>query len=105
MLMSSPLARLLMAVILTSAAALPVVAEPLRPLRVGYIVNGPERTVFEEQFEMGLRDKGYIPGRNLMTAFVPARVDAILVSTRNAARMLGVEVPISVLSRADEVIE
>lgn len=102
MLMSSPLARLLIAVILTSVAALPVVAEPLRPLRVGYIVNGPERTVFEEQFEMGLRDNGYIPGRNVMidyrhhlrpdqdlgevmTAFVQARVDAILVSTRNAA--------------------
>jgi putative ABC transport system substrate-binding protein len=78
------------------------VADALKPLRIGYIVNGPERSVFEEQFELGLRDNGYVPGRNVvidyrhhlrpdqelgavMAGFVEAKVDAILVSTRNAA--------------------
>lgn len=96
------IARVLVACVLISAAAFMAVAEPLRPLRIGYIVNGPERSVFEEQFEFGLRDNGYVPGRNItidyrhhlrpdqdlgevMTGFVQAKVDAILVSTRTAA--------------------
>jgi putative ABC transport system substrate-binding protein len=77
-------------------------AEARRPLRIGYIVNGPQRTIFEEQFELGLRDNGYEPGRDALIdyrhhlrpdqdisreigAFVDAKVDAILVSTRTAA--------------------
>jgi hypothetical protein len=55
------IARVLVACVLISAAAFMAVAEPLRPLRIGYIVNGPERSVFEEQFEFGLRDNGYVP--------------------------------------------
>ncbi len=91
-----------MAVALVGIPAIGATAEPLRPLRIGYIINGPERSIFEEQFELGLRDNGYIPGRNIaidyrhhlrpdqdlkgvMASFVEAKVDAILVSTRNAA--------------------
>lgn len=94
--------RFLMAVALVGIPAFGAMAESPRPLRIGYIVNGPERSIFEEQFELGLRDNGYIPGRNIaidyrhhlrpdqdlkevMASFVEAKVDAILVSTRNAA--------------------
>lgn len=94
--------RFLMAVALVGIPAIGAAAEPLRPLRIGYIVNGPERTIFEEQFVLGLRDNGYVPGRNItidyrhhlrpdqdlkevMAGFVEAKVDAILVSTRTAA--------------------
>jgi putative ABC transport system substrate-binding protein len=85
-----------------------------RPLRVGYVVNGPERTIFEEKFELGMRENGYVPGRNLtidyrhqlrpdhdlrgvMRSFVEARVDAIVVSTRTgvlAARAATTTIPI-----------
>ncbi|WP_198377712.1 ABC transporter substrate-binding protein [Neoroseomonas rubea] len=100
-----------------SAAALaPGVAraQALRPLRVGYIVNGPERTVFEERFELGMRENGYVVGRNLaidyrhqlrpdhdltdvMRSFVATPVDAILASTRGgvlAARAATTTIPI-----------
>jgi putative ABC transport system substrate-binding protein len=96
------LAGLSAIIVLTSLTAFAAMAEPLRPLRVGYIVNGPQRSVFEEQFELGLSDNGYVPGRNIvidyrhhlrpdqdlkevMAGFVEAKVDAILVSTRTAA--------------------
>jgi putative ABC transport system substrate-binding protein len=94
--------------VLTGVAALLVTgrgsdaAETSRPLRIGYVVSGPARSVFEDQFELGLRDNGYAPGRNVtidyrfqarpdldvagvMAEFVAARVDAIFVSNRNAA--------------------
>lgn len=78
-------------------------SETRRPLRIGYIVNGPQRTIFEEQFEQGLRENGYEPGRNAVIdyrhhlrpdqdisgqvkALVAANVDAIVVSTTTAAR-------------------
>jgi putative ABC transport system substrate-binding protein len=77
-------------------------ADALRPLRIGYIVSGPQKSVFEEQFELGLRDNGYSPGTNAIidyryqarpdvdisgevAALVAAKVDAIVVSNRNAA--------------------
>lgn len=79
-----------------------IAAEALRHLKIGYIVSGPEKSVFEEQFERGLRDNGYIPGQNatihyyyqarpdvdvgaIMSEFVSKRIDAIVVSNRNAA--------------------
>ncbi|WP_372623565.1 ABC transporter substrate-binding protein [Falsiroseomonas sp.] len=85
-----------------------------RPLRVGYVVNGPERTIFEEKFELGMRENGYMVGRNLtidyrhqlrpdhdlrdvMKSFVAARVDAIVASTRGgvlAARAATTTIPI-----------
>lgn len=91
-------ATLLLAASVTRAAA----ADTLKPLRIGYVVSGPERSIFEEQFERGLNDNGYIVGRNvsidyhfqarpdvdvssIMTGFVASRVDAIVVSNRNAA--------------------
>lgn len=89
-------------------------AQTLRPLRIGYIVNGPERTIFEEKFELGMRENGYVLGRNLtidyhhqlrpdhdlsavMRDFVTARVDAIVASTRGgvlAARAATSTIPI-----------
>jgi putative ABC transport system substrate-binding protein len=89
-------------------------AQPGRPLRVGYVVNGPERTIFEEKFELGMRENGYVVGRNLaidyrhqlrpdhdlrdvMRAFVETRVDAIVASTRGgvlAARAASTTIPI-----------
>ena len=74
-------------------------ASTLRPLRIGYVVNGPERGIFEEKFEAGMAENGYVAGRNLaidyrhqlrpdhdlrevMAAFVAASVDAIVVATR-----------------------
>jgi putative ABC transport system substrate-binding protein len=80
----------------------PAIAETLKALRVGYVVSGPARSVFEEQFERGLRDNGYELGRNvsidyrfqarpdidvmsIMSEFVAAKVDAIVVSNRNVA--------------------
>lgn len=38
---------------LTPASA----AQPGQPLQIGYIVNGPERTIFEEKFEFGMRER------------------------------------------------
>lgn len=102
--------------LLGAAAAWPLKAQPLasRPLRIGYIVNGPDRTIFEEKFELGMRENGYVVGRNLtidyhhqlrpdhdlsgvMSGFVTARVDAIVCSTRNgvlAARAATTTIPI-----------
>ena len=94
----------LVSAILLSLAVLQqsVLAETPRPLRVGYIVNGPQITVFEEQFERGMKEQGYVSGQNLtimyyhqlrpdhdlsdvMKSFVDSRVDAIFVSTRGGA--------------------
>jgi putative tryptophan/tyrosine transport system substrate-binding protein len=89
-------------------------AQPGQPLRIGYIVNGPERSIFEEKFELGMRENGYVVGRNLtidyrhqlrpdhdltdvMRSFVAARVDAIVASTRGgvlAARAATTTIPI-----------
>jgi putative ABC transport system substrate-binding protein len=89
-------------------------AQSPRPLRIGYIVNGPERIIFEEQFERGMRENGYVPGQNLtieyrhqlrpdhdlsevMRGLVAARVDAIVASTRGgvlAARAATPTIPI-----------
>jgi putative ABC transport system substrate-binding protein len=96
--------------------ALPLGAQPLaaRALRIGYIVNGPQRSIFEEKFELGMRENGYAVGRNLsidyrhqlrpdhdltevMRGFVAARVDAIVCSTRGgvlAARAATSTIPI-----------
>lgn len=94
--------------------ARPLAAQPGRPLRIGYVVNGPERTIFEEKFELGMRENGYVVGRNLtidyrhqlrpdhdlgdvMRTFVAARVDAIVCSTRGgvlAARAATTTIPI-----------
>ncbi|MGL4443983.1 MAG: ABC transporter substrate-binding protein [Alsobacter sp.] len=80
----------------------PAFADTPKTLRIGYIVNGPQKTVFEDQFELGMKEQGYIPGTNLqiiyynqlrpdhdlrdvMKSFVDSRVDAILVSTRGGA--------------------
>lgn len=85
-----------------------------RLLRIGYVVNGPERSIFEEKFELGMRENGYTIGQNLtidyrhqlrpdhdlrdtMQAFVEARVDAIVASTRGgvmAARAATTTIPI-----------
>lgn len=98
----------------TLAAPLPAAANPNRPLRIGYVVNGPEKTLFEEKFEAGMRENGYVPGRNLsidyryqlrpdhdlrevMKSFVDARVDAIVASTRGgvlAAKSATTTIPI-----------
>jgi putative ABC transport system substrate-binding protein len=111
----SPGRRLLIGAALTA----PLVARTAsanggRPLRIGYVVNGPERTVFEEKFELGMRENGYVVGRNLaidyrhqlrpdhdlrdvMRSFVEARVDAIVASTRGgvlAARAATATIPI-----------
>ncbi|MHB2168753.1 ABC transporter substrate-binding protein [Alsobacter sp. R-9] len=84
------------------ALATPGLADSLKPLRVAYIVNGPEKSVFEEQFERGMKEQGYTVGSNLqivyyhqlrpdhdlsevMKSFVDTRVDAIFVSTRGGA--------------------
>lgn len=100
--LKSFMARVLFALAAVSVATPITLAEPLRSLRVGYVVNGPEHSVFEEQFELGLRDNGYVPGHNIlidyryapmstghldgiMKAFVQAKMDAIFVSTRHAA--------------------
>ncbi len=96
--------KLLASALVVFLSVLPdaVVAEQPKPLRVGYIVNGPDKTVFEEQFELGMSEQGYRVGRNLeiiyyhqlrpdhdlrdvMKSFVESRVDAILVSTRGGA--------------------
>jgi len=105
--------------VLCGALAVPLLARPvpgqsLRPLRIGYVVNGPEHTVFEERFELGMRENGYVVGRYLaidyrhqlrpdhdlsdvMRGFVAARVDAILACTRGgvlAARAATTTIPI-----------
>ncbi len=115
----SPVLRrraLIAAAAMTPLAAGKALAQPqaTRPLRVGYIVNGPERTIFEERFEVGMRENGYVVGRNLtidyrhqlrpdhdlsdvMRAFVASRVDAILASTRGgvlAARAATTTIPV-----------
>ncbi len=96
--------QLLAAALLVILSLLPAPARAEAPklLRVGYIVNGPEKTVFEEQFELGMKEQGYVPGVNLqvlyyhqlrpdhdlrevMKSFVDGKVDAILVSTRGGA--------------------
>lgn len=85
-----------------------------RPLRIGYVVNGPEKSIFEEKFELGMRENGYTPGQNLsidyrhqlrpdhdltdiMRAFVEAKMDAIVASTRGgvlAAKAATTTIPI-----------
>lgn len=90
------------ALLVLGALAAPASADTLKPLRVGYIVNGPEKSVFEEQFERGMKEQGYSVGANLqivyyhqlrpdhdlsdvMKSFVESKVDAIFVSTRGGA--------------------
>ena len=41
--------------VISLASFAEVRAEVPKPLRVGYIVNGPQKTVFEEQFELGMK--------------------------------------------------
>lgn len=98
-----------------SAVVAPSVsASTLRPLRIGYVVNGPEKGIFEEKFEAGMAENGYVAGRNLaidyrhqlrpdhdlrevMASFVAAGVDAIVVATRGgvlAARQATASIPI-----------
>lgn len=109
-----PRRSLLTAALLAPAIPDQAVAQGNRPLRIGYIVNGPEKSIFEEQFERGMRENGYVPGQNLtidyrhqlrpdhdlrevMRAFVASRVDAIVCSTRGgvlAARATTTTIPI-----------
>lgn len=85
-----------------------------RPLRIGYVVNGPDKTIFEEKFELGMRENGYVLGENLtidyqhqlrpdhdlrevMRIFVESKVDAIVASTRGgvlAAKAATTTIPI-----------
>lgn len=85
-----------------------------RPLRIGYVVNGPDKTIFEEKFELGMRENGYVSGQNLtidyrhqlrpdhdlrdvMKSFVESKVDAIVASTRGgvlAAKAATTTIPI-----------
>lgn len=109
-----PRRRVTAALMLAAMPAPLAFAQGQRPLRIGYIVNGPERTLFEEKFEQGMRENGYVLGRNLaidyrhqlrpdhdlsevMREFVAARVDAIVASTRGgvlAARAATTTIPI-----------
>ena len=104
------LKALLASPLLATASA----AQANRPLRVGYIVNGPDKSIFEERFELGMRENGYVLGQNLtidyrhqlrpdhdlrdvMQQFIAARVDAIVVATRGgvlAARAATTTIPI-----------
>ncbi len=96
------IARAAFALLFVGALATSASAEVLKPLRVGYVVNGPEKSVFEEQFERGMKEQGYTVGSNLqivyyhqlrpdhdltdvMKSFVDTKVDAIFVSTRGGA--------------------
>jgi hypothetical protein len=49
------LKALLASPLLATASA----AQANRPLRVGYIVNGPDKSIFEERFELGMRENGF----------------------------------------------
>lgn len=109
-----PRRRLLGGALAAPLLAHPLLGQSLRPLRIGYVVNGPERTIFEERFELGMRENGYVLGRNLaidyrhqlrpdhdlsdvMRGFVASRVDAILASTRGgvlAAKAATTTIPI-----------
>jgi putative ABC transport system substrate-binding protein len=100
--------------ILTCTLCGGVVADTRKQITVGYIVNGPDRNVFEQQFELGMKENGYEVGRNLlidyrhqlrpdhdlreiMSSFVSRRVDAIVVSTRGgalAAKAATADIPI-----------
>ena len=104
------LKALLASPLLATASA----AQANRPLRVGYIVNGPDKSIFEERFELRMRENGYVLGQNLtidyrhqlrpdhdlrdvMQHFIAARVDAIVVATRGgvlAARAATTTIPI-----------
>lgn len=89
------LTALLASLLLATASA----AQANPPLRVGYIVNGPDKSIFEQRFDLGMRENGYVVGQNLtidyrhqlrpdhdlrevMRQFIAARVDAIVVATR-----------------------
>ena len=115
------LKALLASPLLTTASA----AQANRPLRVGYIVNGPDKSIFEERFELGMRENGYVLGQNLtidyrhqlrpdhdlrdvMQQFIAARVDAIVVATRGgvlAARAATTTIPIIFGATRDAVQE
>jgi putative ABC transport system substrate-binding protein len=102
------------AVLLSPFLACPSLASTNRPLRIGYVVNGAEKTIFEEKFELGMRENGYVLGHNLtidyryqlrpdhdlravMRSFVQTRVDAIVASTRGgilAAKAATTTIPI-----------
>jgi putative ABC transport system substrate-binding protein len=109
-----PRRALVTALLMSTLAPRALAATSPRALRVGYVVNGPEKGIFEEKFEAGMRENGYVAGRNLtvdyrhqlrpdhdlrdvMQAFVAARVDAIVVATRGgvlAARAATGTIPI-----------
>jgi len=102
------------ALVMSALLGHPGAAQANRPLRIGYVVNGPEHSIFEAQFERGMRENGYILGQNLtidyrhqrrpdhdlsdvMRHFVASRVDAIVVATRGgvlAARAATTTIPI-----------
>jgi putative ABC transport system substrate-binding protein len=90
---------LILGTLVSPLLAVSSAANANRPLRIGYIVNGPDRTIFEEKFELGMQENGYVVGKNLtiyyhhqlrpdhdlsavMRSFVDSKVDAIVAATR-----------------------
>jgi hypothetical protein len=57
--LGTPKRSFLKALLASPLLATASVAQASQPLRVGYNVNGPDKSIFEECFELGMRKNGF----------------------------------------------
>jgi len=74
--------------------------------RIGHLASGADPSdLLREAFLQGLRDLGYVEGRNVVIEYRSAEGKLELMTNLKTAETLGLTIPQSVLRRADELIQ